>query len=108
MPLTLGTEPDHLDVVLVPGADFVETLETMAPDQTSPQPWPVGTTITLAFGDTTPTLWPALVDTNLLSWNVQSDAVDTLIAAGKRTARLWYENGTVKVLLAIGEARVHG
>jgi hypothetical protein len=106
VPLRLGTVPDHLDVVLVPDADFVESVETLTADMITPQPWPTGTTLTLVFGDAVS--WPATIDTNIVSWNVQSDAVNEVIESQHRGVKLWYENGTVKVPLAIGQVSVHG
>ncbi len=107
--MTIGSIPDQLGVTLVAGADFVETLETLTPDQALPQPWPTGTTLLLAFGDA-PTVveWLAVIDAHLVSWTVQSEAVDTIIMAGLKVARLWYVNGPTRLLLAVGEVEVYG
>ena len=110
MPLTLGTEPDGLDVILIPGADFVETVETLTPDQSGPQPWPIGTVIRLVLGDSDEAqgIWDATVNVNIVSWAVEQTEVDRVIAARLRSARLWYINGTVSYPLAIGEISVYG
>jgi hypothetical protein len=110
VPLTLGTEPDRLDLILVPGADFVETVETMNAELTGPQPWPLGTVLSLRFTRSgSPAVdWVAVIDTNLVSWNVQSPQVDAVVNAGYRQVGLWYENGPVRTLLALGEVNVHG
>ena len=88
----------------------MESVETLSPDLAFPQPWPPGTVLTLVFGDPPgPTVsWVATIDSHVVSWNVQSDAVAAVIGSGRLSVRLWYENGTVRVPLAVGEAQVYG
>ena len=109
MPLRLGSEPDSLEVLLPANGDFIETLETLTPDMTGPQPWPLGTQISLVFGEGAgQVVWFATIDTNLLSWVVQSHEVNAVIDAGLKRVALWYENGTIRYPLAIGDVAVYG
>ena len=108
--MTLGTEPDRLDVVLVRDSDFIESIETMSPDLTTPLPWPGGAVVSIELGTSAGTVmtWAATVNGHVLSWTVQSDQVNAAIDAHLTAARLWYTNGTVRVPLAIGSVSVYG
>lgn len=108
MAISLGAEPDTLTVHLSPGADFDSTL-VLLDDDGAETDWPVGTVITLRFAKTaaTETVWTATIDGAEATFSVDKATVDTLLAQNRKTARLYYVNGTDDLLWASGSVSVH-
>lgn len=90
MTLTLGGLPEPLTVNLTAGGDFVCGIDSLDGD------WPDGATVELLFADGTS--WPATVSGASLDWDVDSSAVDEVLASikpGTESVRLVYrEDGT--------------
>lgn len=100
--ITLGAEAFTLHVSLTTGSDFSFTA-TYLPD------WPVGTTLTIVFGD---------LDAPTATWTATIAGSDATFAIDKAVADLrpknedawWrYVNGTTDTILAAGKVvRRHG
>lgn len=99
--LTLGAKPKTLRVELVAGADFVTGLRSEVSGVWTD--WEVGTELSIVFNDPDETTWTANIDGSLAQWNEDEADVDALIEAHPRKAKLWYVNGPVKLLWAMGE-----
>jgi len=99
---TLGRTPDKFELVLSNDADFVSALRR--PDTAGP--WPLTLEATIEIATETPTEWTATVDEQYLRWEVDEAEVATVIAARPKKAKLWYVDGTTRLLWATGTVKI--
>lgn len=97
MSVVLGSVPQTLKVVLVPGADFVSILRRQ--DGLN---WPVADLI-LEFLTDPITEWTADIVGAVATWNIDQNDVDELLALKPRGVKLWYVEGDLRLLWAQGE-----
>ncbi|VXC09174.1 hypothetical protein [Aeromicrobium sp. 9AM] len=97
MSITLGNQPDSLQVVLTRDADFVSTLTNSDGD------WSPTCTIELRIGDDT--VWPATIVDNVASFDVDKVAVNDLLEDGATKVRLFYTDGAADLCWAKGSVR---
>lgn len=95
MAVKLGLTPEQLTVILTRDADFVAVMR-----RSDGTPWESGVELSLDFG--TAGQWPATLTADKAEWQVDAAVVNTLLDARPRGVRLWYVNGTTKLLWASG------
>lgn len=102
MVVSLGFDPEHLQVILMPGASFAAILRDKDGD------FPAGATIWLAFKlrDGTTTTWNATITGPLASWQVAPNLINSLLADHPVKASLWYGEGGSTVAWATGDVQV--
>lgn len=100
--ITLGKRPYDMTVVLSPGTDFICALRRK--DETD---WPVGVTAELKFLLTpTPTLWSPTVSGSIMQFDEDETDVDALLALIPKKARLYYIDGSDRILWGAGSVVV--
>jgi predicted ThiF/HesA family dinucleotide-utilizing enzyme len=96
--VTLGSAPASMSLLLVPGADFVCTL--VSQDGT----WPATAAIAIEVADAT---WEATVSGTDAVFNVDQAQVNAVIAQDPNRFKLWYTDGTTRLLWGSGLVSVH-
>ncbi len=116
MPLTLGSRPERLTVLLTPGSDFLLTLR---PSAASGSTWKPGVRLELVIGTR---VWVANAVDNAATFAIDQDEVDAALAQEDLAARLYYvepnvpaqtgsvdESGTeIRLIMAKGQAVSNG
>lgn len=82
MAVTMGIEPDSLQVVVQAGAAWVQEMTLDAAS------WEAGESLELRFSDGT--TWPATLAGSSARWDQSASSVASLVAATPARAKLWY------------------
>lgn len=99
MTVTLGAIPDHLNVQLTTGADFIATLTNQA------GPWAEGAVVALVFATDPVTTWTATIVAADATFNVDKAVANTI---PHRTAvELNYTLGALDQVWARGSVSRH-
>ena len=98
MAITLGFQPDRLQVKLSRFGDFTGALIYDDGDPDTPNEWPVGVIIELRFyatekSTTVMASWPATIVDDRASWHVDKAVTGQLLDDGNDKARLFYDDG---------------
>lgn len=95
MTFTLGYKPEKFKLDLSPGSDFFAGLER--DDDTD---WPDGSEVTLEVvgGES----FPADLAGPVASWEIDEVQVDEIIDLKPKKIKLWYVEGTTRLLWGIG------
>jgi hypothetical protein len=96
--VTLGVVPKSMNLLLVPGADWVCNLRSQG------DPWPATAVITIEIADT---VWTATISDTTATFNIDQTEVDAIIALGPTRFSLWYTDGPSRLPWATGPVRVH-
>lgn len=95
----LGAEPNRIAVYLNRDGDFSCVLHSASID------WPASSVITLTFGDAT---WTATKTGPDATFTADFADVNAVLTQAPCTARLWYTDGTVRLLWGLGPVITHG
>lgn len=107
MAIQLGSTPLEFVVVLPRDADFTTAL-------VSDEDWPAGITIEMAFFDTLANVedeqpaitWTATITGPTAQWDEDLDAVQAVLDAEAAIVRVYYHDGTKKLLWGRGKTKV--
>jgi len=107
MAIQLGSTPLDFVVMLPRDADFVTAL-------VSDDDWPAGVTIEMAFFATLAAVeseqpdvaWTATITGPRAEWNEDVDAVQQVLDAEATIVRVYYHDGTAKLLWGRGKTKV--
>lgn len=103
MSFRLGTKPETMTLVLCRGADFASTLHNTEDD------WPVTAEITLSIGNGhSPVTWTSTLAGPDATFSETSDTVDALIKTKPTKVKLYYVDGSIDVLWAVGSVEIDG
>lgn len=100
--LTLGTKPVDLEINLVRGTDFVQEIE-----RDDGSDWPTDSELYLEviFRSSDPVTWRASYDGPVAIFNVSDSDVDAVIAARSSAVKLWYVQGSIEAVWAMGKVK---
>lgn len=104
MALTLGTDAEHLRLIIQKGLGWWAVLEN------ADGAFPEGVTAALEFftsGGTTTTTWPAVTDGATMTFNVPP-AETAARFDGEKVRLVYHAPGLPAVVWAAGEVSVHG
>lgn len=99
MTFTLGYKPEKFKVEMSANSDFTAALV-----RSNGTDWPAGSTLSLSFEGGQD--FAAALDGTTATWLIDEADVNALIAIKPKSVKLWYVEGSTRLLWAIGSLTV--